>query len=297
MAHNHHHHSVESRNSNMLMAVLLNLFITAVEFAGGMFSNSLALITDAMHNLSDSITILASYFAIKIGKRKSTFSGTFGYKRVEILTAFINSSVLMIICVYIFVVGCRRLLHPEIVSSSLMLIISGIALLANLSAVFLIKKDSSHNLNIRTAYLHLLGDVFSSLALIVGSILIYFFHIHWIDPLLTILISAFIFKELIPVLIQSINILLQISPKEMDMEKIKNDLLNIQEIKDIHHIHIWNLSENDIYFEGHLKFNQDVQLSQADTIRKQAERILIEQYHIAHVTLQVEFDICNEIKH
>jgi len=297
MAHNHHHHSVDSRNSNMLMAVLLNLFITGIEFAGGMFSNSLALITDAMHNLSDSITILASYFAIKIGKRKSTFSGTFGYKRVEILTAFINSSILLIICVYIFIVGCRRLLHPETVSSSLMLVISGIALLANLSAVFLIKKDSSHNLNIRTAYLHLLGDVFSSLALIVGSILIYFFHIHWIDPLLTILISAFIFKELIPVLIQSINILLQISPKEMDIEKIKNDILNIQEIKDIHHIHIWNLSENDIYFEGHLKFNQDIQLSQADAIRKQAERILIEQYHIAHVTLQVEFDICNETKH
>ncbi len=292
MIHQHNHQTGEINSGRLLIAVLLNVFISLVELVGGWMANSYALLSDAIHNLSDTFTILASYFAIKIGKKKTTLTRTFGYKRVEILTAFINSTLLLIVCLYLIYQGIERFVHPEMIKEKYLFIVASFAVLANLSAVLLLRKDSAKNINVKTSYLHLLSDVLSSIALIIGSLLVYFFHIQWIDPLLTILISLFIFKELLPVMIKSIKILLQISPVGIDIKKIQEELQKLTGVKDLHHIHIWSLSEKDIYFEGHILFEQDFQLSQTDQIRKEFEKILTEKYGIAHVTLQAEYDFC-----
>ena len=260
---------------------------------GGFFSNSLALISDALHNLSDTFTILISYFAFTIGKRKSTSASTFGFKRIEILAAFFNSVVLIIVCIYIALKAYERFMHPEEIKSLPMFVVATFAMFANISAVFILKKDSKKSLNIKSAYLHLLGDALSSIAVIAGSIMIYFYKMTWIDPLVTVLISVFIISGLFPIIVRSIKILMQISPPGVELSKIKNEVEGIPEIKNIHHVHVWSLGDNDIYFEGHIVVNSDINISKVDDLRMSVEKILKHNHKINHVTLQVELNYCD----
>ena len=291
--HHHGHHHEEIKSQHLIWAILLNLLITIIEVIGGFFSNSLALISDALHNLSDTFTILISYFAFTIGKKKSTSISTFGFKRIEILAAFFNSMILIIVCIYISLKAYERFMHPEEIKTFPMLIVATFALIANISAVFIIKTDSQKNINIKSAYLHLLGDVFSSIAVIAGSIFIYFYKIYWIDPLITVLISIFIIQGLLPIIIKSIKILMQISPQGIDISKIKEDVEKIPEVKNLHHIHVWSLGDNDVYFEGHIVVNSDINISKVDDIRLAVENILKQTHLVNHVTLQVELNYCD----
>ncbi len=181
---NHSHHHIEPNKTNLLFSVLLNAGITLAEFIGGILSNSLALISDAVHNLSDTMAIVISYVAMLIGKKDSTSKNTFGFKRIEILAALFNAVVLIVISVYLFFEAYKRFLNPEPIQGKIMFIVATIGLLGNLVSVLLLHKDSSHNLNVKAAYLHLVGDTLSSIGVIIGSVLIYFWNIYWIDPLL-----------------------------------------------------------------------------------------------------------------
>ena len=188
----HHHHEMENGgNRSLLLATVLNVFITVVEIIGGIMANSLALLSDALHNLSDTIAILLAYIAAKVSRRSSNERKTFGYKRVEILAAFFNALVLIGISVFLVYEAIFRFSHPEPVKGLLMLVVATAGLIFNLLAVLLLKKYSGASLNIRSAYLHLLGDTLSSVAVIIGGVLIYFFEIYWVDPLITILISIY----------------------------------------------------------------------------------------------------------
>lgn len=175
-----------------------------------------------------------------------------------------------------------------------MFVIAGIGLAANLVGVLLLYADSSRNMNARAAYLHLLGDTLSSLVVIIGGILIYFFHIWWLDPLITVLISLFIIKETYGLLKESVNILMQSAPGNIDLEHIKKELELLPEVLNVHHIHAWNLSENELHFEGHVDLASDLRISNTDQIRHRIEKILSDKYHITHVTLQMEFGCCDD---
>lgn len=290
----HNHQNTEPDKRRLFISVLLNAVITIAEFAGGIFSNSLALISDAVHNLSDTMAIIISYIAMIIGKKESTQKNTFGYIRIEILAALFNAVVLIVISVYLFYEAYQRFIDPKPIKGVIMFIVATIGLAGNLISVLLLHKDSAHNLNVKAAYLHLLGDTLSSVGVIVGSILIYFWNITWIDPLLTVIIGVIIIKGTWGIIKETIEILMQASPADLNLDAIKTELELHPEIKNIHHIHAWRLSDKLTHFQCHADLKRNLSIVEADKIRAELESILQNQFHIDHITIQPEFDICSD---
>jgi len=236
------------------------------------------------------MAIALSYFANKISKRPKNIKKTFGYKRAEILAAFINSSVLLAISVMLVFEALKRFQKPEIIDGKLMIIVALIGLFANLFSVFLLEKDSHGNLNIKSSYLHLISDTVSSIGVVLGGIAIKIWHITWIDPVVTILISLYIIKEVWHILRKTTDILMQSSP-DINYGEIKNDVEKIDGVKNIHHIHAWMLNEETIHFEAHIDMD-DMSLCSAEKIYDKIEHLLKEHYAISHVTLQAEVNKC-----
>ncbi|MBM4171915.1 MAG: cation transporter, partial [Ignavibacteria bacterium] len=268
-----------------------NFVITIAEIIGGIISGSLALISDALHNFSDAISVIISYIALKLKSKKNSLKHTFGLKRAEILAAVINASVLIVICVYLFYEAVLRFMEPQEINASVMSIVAFIGLIANLLAVVLLKKFSRDSLNIRSAYLHLLGDTYSSVAVIIGGITIAIWHINWIDPFLTILIGLYIIKESYDILGEAIHVLMEGAPLNISIEEIENDVVIIDGVEDIHHIHLWMVGDNDIHLEAHVNIN-DMKISESDLLRKKIEELLKEKFNITHTTLQFECNQC-----
>ena len=292
MGNKHHHHSNDySSDKSLLFVTFLNVFITVVEIIGGLMANSLALLSDALHNLSDTIAILLAYIARKVSRRDSNEKKTFGYKRIEILAAFFNALVLIGISVFLVYEGINRFYNPEPIKGLLMMVVASAGLVFNLIAVLILKKHSGSSLNIRSAYLHLMGDTLSSFSVIIGGVLIYFFDVYWVDPVITILISIYIIKETWDVFRQSANILMQATPPGMDLKKIIQDLEQIKGIANIHHVHIWGLSDQEFHFECHTDLEKDLSVSETSGVREEMEQILGEKYHIGHLTVQFEFNV------
>ncbi|MGB9720384.1 MAG: cation diffusion facilitator family transporter [bacterium] len=292
-ADNLHKHIAISKK-NVLFVILLNFIITIAEVIGGLLANSLALVSDALHNFSDGIAILISYLALRLSQRKSTVQKTFGYKRAEILAALFNSSVLIIIIFFLFKEAITRLFSPHPINSLLMMIVAIIGLVANLIGVFLLKRDAGHNLNIKSAYLHLVADSLSSIAVVIGGILIQFFNIYVIDPILTIVIGIYILRESYLVMRDTVNILMQSTPEGIDLMEIKYAIESIPEVHNLHHIHIWQMTDKDIHFEGHIDVCEDYRTSEVAEIIKKIEELLSQKFGINHITIQVEFGTCRD---
>lgn len=280
--------------NRLLAATVLNLIIFFAEIAGGLISNSLSLITDALHNLSDGMAIFVAWVANKISKRPSNLKKTFGYKRIEILAAFLNALILIAISLYLFYEAALRIISPEPVKGLIMLVVAIIGLLANLAAVLLLHRDAEKNINVKAAYLHLFGDTLSSVAVIIGGIFIYFFDLYWIDPVITILIGIYIIKETWKILKQTIDILMQGSPAGLDLDLVRQDLEQIPEIANIHHVHIWNMDDQSVHFECHVDLVENISISETDNIYYMIEEILKETYHIGHLTIQFEHHKCDD---
>ncbi len=215
MAHHHGHHSYHSNGKigrNLLLATLLNLIITLFEIAGGIFSNSYALLSDAIHNLGDTVAMALAYFSHRLSTKVATPKQTFGFKRVEIIAAFLNGISMLVIVIYIIKEAWERLYNPAPIHGPSMIIVATIGLIANLLAVSFLQHHRKENINVRAAYIHLLGDTFSSVIVVLGGIVIYRFQILWLDPLLAILISIYILKETFAIIRQAYLILVQATP-------------------------------------------------------------------------------------
>ena len=289
--HSHHH---ENPSGRLFISILLNGLITLVEITGGIFSNSLALISDAIHNLSDTLALVLAWMANNFSNKKPNARRTFGYKRLEILSAFINASILTAISIYLIYEAILRFVHPEPVRSGLMFFIAAIGLVANLISMLFLHRDSSKSLNIKAAYVHLLGDTLSSFAVIAGAVFIYFLKFVWIDPLLTLIISFVIIVQAYKILRDSVNILMQSTPGNLDLDEIKIYLEKYPMIRNIHHVHCWQLQDHDILFEAHIETSQDLLLSETCALMKEVEEILRQKFNITHTTLQVEFEVCGD---
>ena len=293
-SHGHHHSTAGISEKNLLAAVVLNFTITIVEIIGGLISNSLALLSDAIHNLGDGLAVLLAYIANRISKRDSNARKTFGYKRIEILAAFLNSVVLVAICLFLIYEAVERFRNPAPIKGFVMFAVATVGLIANLVAVILLRTDSKKNINIKAAYLHLIGDTLSSIVVIIGGILIWKFNIFWVDPLITMLISLYIMKETYLLLKDTFNILMQSSPKELDLGEIKEEIESIEGIRNIHHVHAWSLNDRQIHFEGHIDLTEDLPVSKTDVLRTRISQLLHERFNVEHVTLQMEFGCCEE---
>lgn len=285
----HRHVPVGLSGKKILWVTVLNLTITVAELVGGLISGSLSLLSDSLHNLSDSIAVVMSFAANQVARRPKNARQTFGYKRAEILAAFVNSAALLAISVFLITEAIRRWQNPETINGTLMIIIAAIGLAANLLSVFLLEKESHINLNIKSSYLHLLSDAISSVGVIAGGIAIELWGLVWIDPLITILISLYILRQTWHILRKTINILMQASAR-LDYPRIKQDIESIEHVCNIHHIHSWMMNDSTIHFEAHLDL-EDMPLSQVEPIYEKIEQILL-QHGISHITLQPEVDKC-----
>jgi cobalt-zinc-cadmium efflux system protein len=286
------HLSEKKESRNLFITVFLNLLISAVELVGGILSNSLALVSDALHNFSDGIAILITYITLKISKKAPNSQLTFGYKRIQIMAAMFNALTLIAICLFLLVEAYKRLIKPEEIEGFSMLYIAGIGLIANLAGVFLLKDFSSKNLNIKAAYLHLIGDTLSSVAVLIGGLLIIFFKVYWVDPVITLLISVYIIKETWEVITETYNILMQSGPKNLQLEPIASKIMTINGIKNIHHIHVWQLTDKELHFEAHIEMENDMLLSAAQKKREEVHEMLVHDFGFTHITLQTELDAC-----
>lgn len=275
---------------NLLIATLLNLVITVAEFAGGILSNSLALMSDALHNLSDTFATFIAYIATIISKKSANHQKTFGYKRIEIMAALLNAVILIVICIYLFKEAYERWNNPEPINSLIMLVVAMIGLLANLFAVLILRKDVKKSLNVKAAYVHLIGDSLSSVVVIIAGVLIQIFKIYWIDPIITVLIGLYIIKEAFVILKEAINILMLFTPGSVDVNKIKRTVEALPEIGNIHHLHVWNLNDQEVHLEAHVELSKDMKLSEMKIIQQQVEYLLQNKFHIHHLTLQFEFN-------
>ena len=295
--HQHEHQGPEGiepklSGRKIFWVTVLNAAITLAEVAGGILSGSLALLSDAVHNLSDTIAVAMSYVAWRISQKPRDIKRTFGYKRAEILSAFINSAVLLAVLSILLFEAVKRIQTPETIDSTLMIIVAVIGLVANLVSVLLLEKDSKSSLNVKASYLHLISDTVSSVGVVIGGILIMAFGITWIDPVITMLISLWILRETWHVMKKAIAILMQ-SAATLDYEAIRKDIEGIDQVKNVHHVHTWMSNENTIYFEAHIEM-ENIQICEASEIYEETEHMLKERYGISHVTLQAESDVCTD---
>jgi len=288
MGHDHAHHHHHSHN-RLGLTFLLNIIITVAQVIGGLISGSLALISDAIHNLSDGVAVLLAYIADRLGHREKTAKHSFGYKRAEILAAFINALVLIAISFYLMIEAIDRFANPQVVDFKWMLGLGFLGLVANSFSVFLLHGDHENNLNVKAAYLHLLGDALTSLAVIVGAVCIWAWGWTWIDPLVTLLISIYLLVHTFKLLKESTEILMQFAPSSIDPDAVKQKLEEVTGVKQVYHIHIWRLTDHTIHFEAHVELNTDLQLSQTKSIDDEMNEVLHHDFNITHVTLQFEY--------
>ena len=290
MSHNHSHHHPTITGKNLLISIVLNLIITVAQLIGGFISGSLALISDAVHNFSDVISLVISYVAnLLANKKKRTKKYTFGYKRAEIIASFINATSLIVVGLFLGYEAIERFNSDVEIQSNLVIWLALLGILVNGFSVLLLKKDADHNLNMKSAYLHLLVDMLTSVAVLIGGLLMKYYQIYWIDALLTLLISIYLIYMSWEILLKSIRILMLFAPEHIKIDDVVNEVLKIEEIKNMHHVHIWQLNDQGSHLEAHIEFTEDIKLSEFDVICEKIEIALLEKFEINHCNFQPEF--------
>jgi cobalt-zinc-cadmium efflux system protein len=287
MSHNHSHHEVKGKN--LLFSIILNIVITVSQVIGGILSGSLALISDALHNFSDVLTLIFSYIATILSKRKASLNQTFGYKRAEIIAAFVNAISLMIVAVYLIFEAFHRFFHPQIIQSNIVIWLSLLGIVANGLSALLLKKDADHNLNMKSAYIHLFTDMMASVAVLLGGILMKYFQIYWIDSVLTFAIAIYLIYIGYDLLVDSTRILMLFTPSNLDIKEIVREVHKISGVNKLHHIHVWYLNEHELHLEAHLDCSKDIKMSEFNHLLEQIETVLFEKFHINHINIQPEF--------
>jgi cobalt-zinc-cadmium efflux system protein len=291
MGHNHLSSKTTLSGRNLLFSIILNILITTAQIIGGFISGSLALISDAAHNFSDVISLIISYIAnLLTNNKKQTLEKTFGYKRAEIIAAFFNASTLIVVAFFLAFEAIERIGKPKVINSEIVIWLALLGILFNGFSVILLKKDANHNLNMKSAYLHLLTDMLTSVAVFIGGLLMKYFEIFLIDSILTILISLYLLKMSWSIFINSLKILMLFAPDHIKIKDIVNELTKNKAIKNIHHIHIWQLNEHDCHFEAHVEFKENILLSNFDEICKELETVLLHKFKINHCYFQPEYD-------
>lgn len=288
-SHDHTHAHTDLKGRNLLISIFLNVIITASQIIGGIVSGSLALLSDALHNFSDVISLVVSFIANKLAKKQASIHRTFGYKRAEILAAFINASTLIIVAILLIIEAVKRFQKPEAIASDLVIWLSLLGIIANGLSVLLLKKDSETNMNMKSAYLHLLTDMMASIAVLIGGLLMKYYQVFWVDSVLTFAIALYLIWMGYDLLKNSTKVLMLFTPETIPVKKIVEEINAFSSIKNVHHVHIWQLNEEEIHLEAHIDFNNNITLSQFDAILQKIEALVLKKYDINHVNIQPEF--------
>ena len=285
--HNHQHHL----QGKFRFAILLTTFVFGVELVGGILSNSLALLSDAAHVFSDSLSLIMSWLAIYLSTRPATSSRTYGYHRTEVFAAFINGVSLIAISGWIFYEAVQRFIEPEPVKSKEMLIVAVFGFIANMVIVWLFHGEGHKNLNVRSAVLHVIGDALASVGVIVGGVVIYYTGWFVVDPMLSCGIGLVVLVGAVRVTREAVHILLEGSPKHADAEKVAACISTIDAVKDVHDMHIWSLCSNYLALSTHVSVAEDASET-AHQLRREINDKLQTQFGIFHTTIQIEQPGC-----
>jgi cobalt-zinc-cadmium efflux system protein len=292
-SHNHSHNHRDLKGRNLFITIFLNIIITLAQVVGGIVSGSLSLLSDALHNFSDVISLVISYAATLLSKKQASVHKTFGYKRAEIIAAFINSSTLIIVAIILVKEAIERFANPVEIKSDLVIWLSLLGIIANGFSVLLLKKDAKSNMNMKSAYLHLFTDMMASVAVLIGGLLMKFYAIYWVDPILTILIALYLIYMGYDLLKNSTRVLMLFTPNTIEVQQIVSTITKIPPVKNVHHVHIWQLNENEVHLEAHIDFKEDIKLSEFDQILETIEEEVFHKFGINHLNIQPEFGKCD----
>lgn len=281
-----HHHPGPGKNLGI--TIFLNLAITIAQVIGGLFSGSMALLSDALHNFSDVLSLIISWIANRLARKDKTAKRTFGYKRANIIAAFINSSTLIVIAVIISTEAVERLINPVEIKANIVIYLAGLSIVLNGLSVLLIKKGAKKSLNIKSAYLHLFTDMLTSVAVLIGGLVVKYFDWNPIDGILTLLIAAYLIYSSWEIFAGSLKILMQFTPKSVDIKEVAAGIQQLDGIKNAHLIHVWHLDENEIIFEAHVDVEKDIYVSEFDKLLEKIDKIL-QDHDIHHYNIQPEF--------
>jgi cobalt-zinc-cadmium efflux system protein len=289
LSHHHHHHH-EVKGKNLLFTIVLNIVITVAQIVGGILSGSLALISDALHNFSDVLTLIFSYIANVLSKKKASINQTFGYKRAELIAAFVNSITLILVAIYLIFEAVDRFSNPQTIQSNLVIWLSLLGIAVNGLSALLLKKDADHNINMKSAYIHLFTDMMASVAVLIGGILMKYYQIYWIDSVLTFAIALYLIYVGYDLLKQSTQMLMLFTPSTIDIKEIVREVHKISGVNKLHHIHVWHLNDHELHLEAHLDCSNDIKMSEFNILLDKIEEVLLQKFNINHINIQPEFN-------
>ena len=286
--HHHHanHHEIAQKSVKyLLISFIINMALSLVEIIGGLIAGSVALIGDALHNTSDAFSILIAVIAFKIGHKKATTKYTYGFKRAEVIGAFVNLILLFISGIYLVAEGIERLISPQALEGWLMIWISVLALIVDALTAKISHAHAHHNTNMKMLFLHNLADAFGSIGVIVSGICVVLFDIYRIDGIIALCIAAYMIYQALTSFKPIVNILMNAAPDGTDLQEISEAIKKIDGVEDVHHIHLWCVSENDMSLECHIK-GQNLDLVD------QITDLLDKKFHIRHANIQLENKDC-----
>jgi cobalt-zinc-cadmium efflux system protein len=289
--HQHEEHSNALAGRSLKITLFLVLIIMVAEIIGGILSNSLALLSDAGHMLTDALALALSLFAINLARRPATPTKTFGYHRAEIMAALANGTLLVLVSVFIFYEAAQRFSALPSVKSPLMLVIAVIGLVANIIGLFLLRGGSQKSINVKAAFWHVFGDTMSSVGVIIAGIIIYFTGWYIADPILAVVIGIIILLGAVRIVRESVDILLESVPQHVEIEKVTAAVKNIPGVEDLHEIHIWTITSGIYALSAHLKI-ADQTVSASNDIVTRVTGLLAHDFSITHTTLQLECESC-----
>lgn len=295
MSHNHHHNDQPPSLANLILAILINGGIVVFEMIFGLLISSMALISDAVHNLSDIAAMSFTYWAEKMSRRPATEHKTYGWRKMEFIAAFINSIVLSVVIAFVFWESVQRLFSPAQVSGTTMLWVAVVAFVGNSAATLLLQKISARNFNIKSAWLHSLQDALFSLGVIVGALLIMYLDLYFIDPLISMVICIFIAREIYKIIRHTVNALLDSVPADVDFNAVKRDLLSVSGVAEVNDLHIWQTGTGQKLLSAHLV--SDDEAPDHEQIIRAVQKILHEDHGIDHTTIQLLPSSAREMEH
>lgn len=281
----------DSTGTRLLLTLAINLLIPAAQVVGGIYANSMALLSDAVHNFSDFAAILIAYFAYLIGRKGASPTHSFGYKRAEILGAAVNVALLLAASAFILYEGFERFRHPQTVIGHIVIYLAAVGILGNGLSAWLLHRDSEHSLNVRGAFLHMVGDMLTSVLVLVNGLILVFKPWYWLDPLLSFLIVIFILKNCWSILKEATGILMNATPRNLDLDEVRQALQAIPGIRGVHYLHAWNVSSSSIAFSCHVEV-ADQPVSQTEPISEKIRHELFHRFGIDHPILQFETGQC-----
>ena len=286
-SHGHAGHAHAMPGSGVMAgAVAASLLLVAVELTGGVMGHSIALISDAVHNLTDVPSLAIAWIAMRVAERPANADKTFGYHRVGTLAAFVNAIILVLISCFLFYEAWQRFRHPEPVHVGIMMVISVVALVIN-SGITLAVVRGRHDLNVRAIFIHNLGDALSNIAILVGALVIRATAAQWLDPLLGAAIGAMVLWSSIGILREASHILLEGLPRGMELETVAKAILAVSGAQEVHDIHIWTLGTDLYALSCHVRI-PDMHLDQCEDLLQKIRAKLADDYHISHTTIQFE---------